>query len=64
MRDGEHINFAVVKHATLSGAKPPSKNEGAVMVTLIEVPLQTILTGLLNACRNGAVNLEALHFLK
>ena len=64
MRDGTCLNFVVAKHATMSGAKPASKNQGAVMCNMVEIPIQTILSGLLNACRSGALNLETLKFVK
>jgi len=62
-RDGKCLNFVVVKHTNLDGAKPASKDRGAVMTTMLEVPIKTILAGLLNACRTGALNLETLKFV-
>jgi len=62
-KDGTSLNFVVAKHSTLSGSKPASKNQGAVMCSMVEIPLQTILSGLLNACRSGALNLETLKFV-
>jgi len=62
-KDGTCLNFVVAKHATFSGAKPTNKNQGAVMCSMVEIPIQTILSGLLNACRSGALNLETLKFV-
>jgi len=58
--DRKYITFPVVGHKTLQGARPANRDSGAIMVSFFRVPIEAVMSAVLNATRHGILPLSML----